>query len=165
LLKSFSRKEERFRTADFGVEGDTPRKRHKRREEEFDCAAAGQLVLLPDGLKPIETLSTGDAILSYDFSLGQRVIDEVTTVRSVEIDGYIRVNGALKITGSHRLWSPERGWTMAGDIRLDDTLLGADGNTVAVHSIERIDERATVFAVSVKTSACFFVGGYLAHNK
>jgi hypothetical protein len=165
LLKSFSNREERFKTYDFGLDGDTPQQRIQRRNERHLCAVTGQSVHTSEGVRLIDLLTPGDSVLSYDTQTGKYVNDEVLKVRAAQTDSYIRLNQALEVTASHRLWCSERGWIPADDVRVGDVLLTADGRGETVTSIELVTEPAKVFAVSVKTHACFFVGGYLAHNK
>jgi Pretoxin HINT domain len=165
LLKSFSDKEERFKTFDFGLDGDSAQERLQQRKEKFLCVAAGQPVHTPQGVKLIDEISAGDIVLSFDVKGGLLATDKVTAVRAAEADRYIRLNDHLEVTESHRLWCLERGWVTADHLQLGDVLVTAAGKTDTVVSLRLVPERVKVFALSVKSHSCFFVGGYLAHNK
>ncbi|MFI6761194.1 polymorphic toxin-type HINT domain-containing protein [Micromonospora sp. NPDC050417] len=133
--------------------------------------APGTLVLLADGTrKPIEKLTTGDAVLSTDpkarisaprkitatiTGSGIRALVEIT----VDLDGNAGdATGTITATHNHPFWTPDSGaWTDADELAPGQALLTAEGNEVEVEAISTRTEQATVHNISVYDLRTYYV--------
>jgi hypothetical protein len=108
------------------------------------CFPAGTLVLMADGTrKPIETVRQGDLVLSADPEHRQaagprRVL--VTTKNwtrrliHIELDGIDGLAGEREVvaTGKHPIWTQNRRWQYAEDVKAGDVLQDNHGHGIAV---------------------------------
>ena len=132
-----------------------------------NCFAAGTPVETRGGLRPIESLHTGDMVLSRDERTGRtafrRSIEAfVTSDRSV--DEIVIGSEAIRVTPRHRFWVEEHGWTAAEELSETSPLVGAHGLSLA--SIATLSRTATVYNVEVEGFHTYFVGKarVLVHN-
>ncbi len=134
------------------------------------CFLPGTQVALADGsTKSIEDIKTGDIILSYDLA-NRRTFPQVVSKLLVHKDvqgGYLNINGTIKVTGNHLMWSPSRNaWITAESLSIGDTLLNSDGNAYTVSSIEHVDGTNTVYNISLPGPYhAYFADGVLVHNE
>src|SRR5262249_22689706 len=73
----------------------------------------------------------------------------------------------LGLTATHPVWSADRnGWVPAGELRVGERLLAADGSTPVVESFRLRPEPEPVYNLEVEGDHCFRVGrqGLLVHN-
>jgi hypothetical protein len=136
-------------------------------EVRVDCFAAGTPVHTLTGLRPIESVETGDQVLTQDPHTGalsyQPVLATVHSkpepVRKADLG-----QESIKAMGIDRFWKVGEGWVMARDLKAGD-ILRALGGVVVVKSVEDIDPEP-VFNLKVMNAASFFVGerGILVHD-
>ncbi|MFN3193501.1 MAG: polymorphic toxin-type HINT domain-containing protein [Aureliella sp.] len=127
-----------------------------------DCLVAGTPVMTHRGLRPIESIATGDLVLTKSIQTGdlqwQPVISP--TVRPPEpIFEIATVEGKLQSTGGHMHWVSGKGWTRARNIELGDVLHGAKGPTIVCKKRQLPAE--TTHNLRVSENANFFVGDEL----
>jgi type II secretory pathway pseudopilin PulG len=137
------------------------------------CFTAGTQVLTEHGNVPIEKISAGDAVYSYDTQSGQSVlsvVDEVF-VHPDRLYGEVILDDGtrLEVTPVHRFFLPNAAdWKPIGKLRVGDTLLeGLDESAHAV-KIKSMDfnhmKTATVYNFSVRGFHNYYVEGVLVHN-
>lgn len=132
--------------------------------ERGGCFVKGTPVLVPGGTKSIEDIKIGDIILTRkSLNSDELVKATVTQTFSHLVDGYLVINGYLKVTPEHRLWV-NGAWRNAGDIQVGDTLLDSFSKTVIVSSIEWQGGQFEVYNFSVKDYHTYFAGGVWVHN-
>ncbi|MFH1655240.1 MAG: polymorphic toxin-type HINT domain-containing protein [Candidatus Omnitrophota bacterium] len=129
------------------------------------CFLAGTPILMADGSrKPIEEIKVGDEVLAYNEETATTQKDKVTKLFVHEdIEGYLIVNGNLKVTPEHRFYSQEK-WIEIGSLKVGDKLLDYKGQTQEITSIEKVKEKTTVYNFEVEPSHTYFAGGFLVHN-
>ncbi len=138
------------------------------------CFRAGTMVVMADAsLMPIEDVSVGDEMLCP--VVPGSIANAACRVRSVHertSDHYLAVtvgdlDGTLDVSEEHPMWVVGRGWTLARDIREEDSILSRDGRSIAVRSVKVVPKPATVYNLTVGGSETYYVTstGLLVHNK
>jgi RHS repeat-associated protein len=132
---------------------------------------AGTPILMADGtLRPIEKVFKGDLVLATDPKTGATVARPVTAL--IRGDGrkdmaVVWVGGQRLIaTDEHPLFTVERGWVEAADLRRGEHLLDADGTPVAVDAVLDLAKVTWVYNITVAGLHTYYVGAdpMLAHN-
>lgn len=133
--------------------------------ERGGCFLPGTPILMADGSeKPIESIAVGDLVSSRASESDPMLrAGSVTQVFRHVVDGYLIINGFLRVTPEHNIFSDGR-WVMAGELRIGDSVLLADNRWVNIRSIEKRGERVTVHNFSVDTYHTYFADGVYAHN-
>jgi len=132
------------------------------------CFGAGTLVRTLGGSRPIESIQVGDQVLSQDVKSGALSFEPVLAVFHNRPAATLRVElegkEAIVVTGIHRFWKANHGWTMARDLKPGDAIRTLDG-PARVASIEA-DTMQPVFNLEVSRGRSFFVGqrGSLVHD-
>jgi hypothetical protein len=131
------------------------------------CFGAGTLVHTMSGTRPIETLRVGDVILTQNIKTGALGYQPITVIHHNPPIETLRVQfGGEAIISSafHRFWKAGKGWVMARDVSVGDTLRTLGGSYV-VDAVDD-DRKQPVFNLDVAENANFFVGttGALVHD-
>jgi len=131
-----------------------------------NCFLEGTRITMADGsTKPIETITKGDMILAFDEDSGTMKPDRVSLVHAPVVEnGYYKVNDRIRATRSHPVLSKGK-WVEIADLRLGDTLTGADGKPEIVTKLELVQEKIQVFNFSVNPFETFVADGIIVHNK
>jgi RHS repeat-associated protein len=112
------------------------------------CFVAGTLILTRDGKKPIEDLTTGDWVISWDEEQGELIERPVTEWFRREapaiIDIFIGVE-KISCTIDHPFWVEKTGWVLASQIKPGTVLRDRDGNALVVDVVRRRDEVTPVY--------------------
>jgi hypothetical protein len=126
------------------------------------CFAAGTPLLTPTGDKLIEQFKVGDLILSRheDHPDGELEVKEVEAVftRLGRIFPLPVGGKVIRTTKEHPFWVQGKGWLTAGQLQVDDLLLGHDGNWVVVQDLLDTGEYETVYNLRVADYHTYFVG-------
>jgi hypothetical protein len=128
------------------------------------CFAAGTSITMADGSsRPIESIVTGDRVLSFDETTGAITAGTVAQLlvhdRTPEL---VRVNGNLLTTGEHRFYT-DRSWVRADALHADLSLRTLEGYA-PVQSVEVLPGGVTTYNFEVEGTHTYFAGGYLVHN-
>ena len=132
---------------------------------EKGCFVKGTPVLVPGGSKPIEDIKVGDTILTRKDADSDDLAEAMVTQTFTHIvDGYLIINGSLRVTPEHRMWVNSE-WKDAGDIQVGDALLGSSGGKVIVTSLEWQKGQFEVHNLAVKDYHSYFAGNVWVHNQ
>lgn len=169
IVKSFSGKEERYKTFDYGIGGKNIEERIKKRKEASGvditgCIITGQMVKSEIGEILIDELKPGDQILSYN-SAGQIENTLVVGVNKYSVKNYIQINERLKLTGEHKVYTRHKGWMESYCLSIADEIMTLDGNYKKIHSLQIIQQKAISYSIHVGKNESLFVNGFLVHNE
>jgi hypothetical protein len=135
------------------------------------CFAAGTLVATPAGLRPIEQIHAGDAVLSEDEESRAVVVSRAAatfvTPDAPLVEVRVREQAEpIRATPGHRFFTADRGWVEAQWLAPDEALLAATGRTLHVDGVTRLGARETVYNFEVERTHTYFVGTEAAwvHN-
>ena len=124
------------------------------------CFAAGTPVRTIEGPRPIESIRTGDQVLSRDVTTGALAFRPVLAVHHNPPDKTLRValeNGdAVVASRFHRFWLVGRGWMMARDLKAGDVVRTLSGPS-PITAVEEAPVQP-VFNLDVAQSRTYFVG-------
>ena len=131
------------------------------------CFAAGILVQTIDGPRPIESIRTGDQVLSQATSSGVLSFQPVLATHRNQPAPTLRIvagGESIVATGIHPFWKAGKGWTMARELKAGDHLRMI-GGVVTIESIAP-DKTQPVYNLDVASDRDFFVGkaGLLVHD-
>ncbi|MFD9005192.1 ricin-type beta-trefoil lectin domain protein [Streptomyces sp. NPDC059582] len=133
-----------------------------------------EVVLADGGRKAIRDVRFGDLLLATDPTTGRTVGEPVTRTFSHPADDLLDVTladrGSLTSTPGHKFYVTGRGWILASDLRVGDSLRSTDGTLRTVAAVLDRDEAAprTVYDLTVSGLHTFYaVAGstpVLVHN-
>jgi hypothetical protein len=158
------------------------------------CFPAGTLVGTEHGLKPIETVRSGERVWAYDLVEGVWQLRQVAETLTFHHEGNlvaVTVDGeTITSTDRHPYWvvkgeglpqrpipahahdapkatRPGGRWVEAGDLRVGDVLLLRSGRQAPITRLETRPGAETVYNFHVEGLHCYAVGnaGVLVHNK
>lgn len=133
----------------------------------FDCGGGcflpGTLVMTAGGLRPIESLSIGDHVLTMSAD-GEQTWTMVQHTYKALRTGFYRINDELSVTGDHP-FLVDGEWKKVKDLSVGDSLTDASGEVISIISLEHVDAGVRVFNIDVMAPDAFFAGGFLVHNK
>mgnify|MGYP002536398451 FL=1 len=135
------------------------------------CFVAGTLVMAVAGMVAIETIKSGDKVISIDpetFETAEKTVVE-TYVREDSKLIHLVINGEeIVTTETHPFYVNDRGFVNAGELAIGDELLDSNCNVLLVenHSVELTDEPVTVYNFQVEDFHTYHVGKcrLLVHN-
>ncbi|MBL8890940.1 MAG: Hint domain-containing protein [Planctomycetaceae bacterium] len=132
-----------------------------------DCFVAGTVAWTERGRLPIETLRTGDRVLSRDLRTNQLVYRNVITSTIREATQTLQIqlpNETLRVSGGHPLHVDGEGWVRVRDLKPGMALTGRESPVV----IQAISPGATevLYNLVVERDSNFYVGqqGVLSHD-
>ncbi|HAH05081.1 MAG TPA: hypothetical protein DCM05_00925 [Elusimicrobia bacterium] len=129
------------------------------------CFVKGTDILMEDGsYKNIEDVKVGDRVMSYDTELGRYVGAAVVRTTKNDAGKYYNVNDTMKITPGHVL-NVSGDWKLSDEMKVGDFLTNANGDRVAIDSIEEVNEPAEVFNLITEEPNNFFAEDFLVHNE
>ncbi len=133
----------------------------------LSCFAAGTPVHTLAGRRPIESIQTGDQVLTQDPRTAELSYQPVLAAVKNKPDRLVEINlgtEVIRATEIHRFWKAGQGWVAARDLKPGDTLRSLGGVAV-VKSIKR-GQIQPVFNLKVMQAQSFFVGhrGTLVHD-
>lgn len=127
-----------------------------------ECLVAGTKVLTHRGKRDIETIRTGDLVLTRSIDTGALFWKPVirATTRPAEPIKHIETSDdQLRCTKGHLFWVSGKGWVKARDLKPGDVLHGAKEPTV-IHRITDSPAQPT-FNLIVADNSNYFVGDEL----
>ena len=135
------------------------------------CFVAGTLVMAVAGMVAIETIKSGDKVISTDpetMETSPKTVLE-TYIREVTTLVHLTVNGEeIVTTVDHPFYVKNQGFIKAGELIVGDELLDVNGNVLLVEkfNVELTDEPVTVYNFQVEGFHTYHVGCFyvLVHN-
>ena len=135
------------------------------------CFVAGTLIHTPFGLAAIETIKTGDQVISTNpetFKVAEKKVVE-TFVRETNELVHLTINDELiQTTPDHPFYVKNRGFVNAVELQIGDELLDSVGNALIVEDtiLEICVPAVTVYNFEVEDFHTYHVGmlGILVHN-
>jgi len=142
-----------------------------------DCFLAGTMVRTPTGDRPIESIRTGELVLSSDES-GQLQPSVVLETFAFLRNEYYVIDEALRTTSSQPFYAMRRAnrvsllskdvvrgdWVTASELTVGDEVQSLNGATV-IKSIKKVNRGVRVYNLDVEGDHTFFANGFLVHNK
>lgn len=149
----------------------TGRVDHGRGSSDSGCFPAGAQVMTPSGPRAIETLTTGERVLSVSPRTGA-VTSQQILKRKVHADNVItRIafeDGASVRTTAVHSFRTTRGWKMARALRPGDQIWrcgeGQRLTMATVQSVVRTEAVETVYNLITEGPHTFIVDGAVVHN-
>lgn len=134
--------------------------------EKGGCLAGETLVLMADGSeKRIEKIKKGDKIKTFSDPVSQKTAEaEVTEVWRNIINEYLIINGKIRVSPEHQIFSNNR-FTDAGRLKVGDWLLDYAGEKKKINSIEIKHTPLAVYNLRIEPQNTFFAGGIYVHNQ
>lgn len=124
----------------------------------------GTLVVLADGtLAPIETLDTGDLVLTTDPLTGetsaQPVISPIVGSGDKHLVDVVTDAGTWTATANHPIWVDGKGWTEASQLTAGDRLVGSTGGLLVVQAMHDRGwlSGQTVYNLSVAGTHTYYI--------
>ena len=135
------------------------------------CFVAGTLVMAVAGMVAIETIKSGDKVISTDpetMETSPKTVLE-TYIREVTTLVHLTVNGEEIITTiDHPFYVKNQGFIKAGELIVGDELLDVNGNILLVENfdVELTDKPVKVYNFQVEDFHTYHVSGLaiLVHN-
>ncbi|NTW22615.1 hypothetical protein HGA34_03710 [Candidatus Falkowbacteria bacterium] len=134
--------------------------------EKGGCFVAGTEINLADGTKKkIEELRVGDEVSTFEKDNSPtRAKSVIQGISSHLVDGYLVINGQLKVTPEHKIMVSGE-WKMAGAARVGDLLANDQGESEKISEIRYVGSRnARVYNIIVGRYHTYFAQGYYVHN-
>jgi hypothetical protein len=134
------------------------------RDKRDTCVAEGTMIETSRGTLPIEQVSVGDRVLSYDTQLSKEVWSEVRWVHAGQARELLVVDGELELTGSHPLWI-DGAWREARELQRGSEVMKIDRQPEPVASVATKLVDSPVYDLTVDYPHNYFADGFLVHNK
>jgi len=135
------------------------------------CVSADTLVWTSEGCRRIDSLRTGERVLSCDVISGRVAAREILTVFTGTTTRFYAVglgDHVIHATGSHRFWVDGRAaWVAARDLAVGMRLWTLDGTAATIDRIAARDVvAAPTYNIAVTGAPTYVVGpGVLVHNQ
>lgn len=124
-----------------------------------ECFVAGTPVMTELGLRPIESIRTGDLVLAKEIKTGQLTFRPVVQSTEREPVALVQIeleSETLICTPGHLFWLSGQGWTRARELQPGDVLHGAR-EPMRVRSVSDASSQST-FNLMVEEFPNYFVG-------
>ncbi|PJZ57697.1 hypothetical protein CH367_09740 [Leptospira barantonii] len=134
------------------------------------CFVAGTLVHTKDGLKKIEEIQVGDAVISWNEKTDELEFNRVVETYIRKTDRIYKLtyeNGrVVETTSTHPFYIEDKGWVEAYKLLIGDKSVLSNGTTTSIASIQIISGQETVYNFQVENAHTYFVteDGILVHN-
>ena len=138
------------------------------------CFVGETEVATAEGLSRIDEIEPGDLVPCQDDVSHQTRLCAVSRVYKTENRDILDLTVAgpggreevIGVTGNHRLWAGDEGWTEAAELTVGDHLVDQKGKPVSVVAIEQRNAPATTYNLEVDGFHTYFVGqtGVWVHN-
>lgn len=132
------------------------------------CFAGNTTVLMADGsTKPIKDVVKGDNVMSFDVAgqwgpLTPKPVSGVITFKDKPVT---RINGSLLVTPEHKFPRGDGNVIKAGDFKLGDIFITAEGYPVKITKLEpNFATEDTVYNIEVEGNHSYVADGVRTHN-
>ena len=133
------------------------------------CFTPRTPVVMADGtMKPIEEITIGDSVKSYDFQRNKVTSNKVTALLKFQRTEHLIING-IAVTRTHPFCTGKGEWKEAGMLQAGDVVIGENNTEIAIETIEKVKRDVTVYNLTVDGTHNYFVSNgktnFLVHNK
>ena len=133
------------------------------------CFKAGTLVLGNNGFYKVEDIKENDYVLSFNEKLKKTEISTVIKVSKRFTDEILEIaigNEMIFVTKEHPFYIENRGWIIAGDLKINDNIKTKDGFE-KVKSNNVLLEKTIVYNIEVSGNHNYYITNsqMLVHNK
>lgn len=148
---------------------DIPSDKGKEPCPECQCFTAGTLIKDEAGFQPIENISKGDKVFSFNETNGKiSILPVCECYKSVSeklIVLYVRGRG-IETTTEHRFYVKDKGWVTAGNLTPGNLLITMTGDVIPIDDIKIKRGQFTVYNFRVDPNHTYYVTALqlLVHN-
>ncbi|MCI9586291.1 MAG: hypothetical protein HFH45_06650 [Bacilli bacterium] len=132
------------------------------------CFKAGTLVLMENGYKNIEDVTSGDLVYSYNVETKSKEVKKVLKTFINECTELLTItinNTEMILTPNHTCYVNGQ-WVLASEIKIGDKMLDCDNNVLVVENIQSSKVTDKVYNFEVEDNHNYFVTdlNILVHN-
>ncbi len=129
------------------------------------CFKEGTKILMDDmGYKNIEDIEVGDFITTKESALSDRFVKaKVLKLQKHTVSAYLVINEDLEVTPEHVVFVNGH-FDLAGKVKVGDTMLDKDGNSIEVWGVRKVYEPTKVYNFEVEHYHTYFANNYYVHN-
>src|SRR3954462_1166671 len=130
------------------------------------CFLPGTKISMVNGPNlPIELLSPGAQVLSYDITNRKLCVGTVTEKITTTVKQHIIINGLLSVSLSHLVYADNQ-WQPARNLAIGHSLLTQEGHPWRIDRIEKVSQRTAVHNLHLSNPQhTFFAEDVLVHNQ
>jgi len=130
------------------------------------CFTGDTLILMKGGTyKEIKDVKVGDIVLTKESENSSKLVEaKVTKTYKHNVDGYLILNGQLRVTPVHRMFINGK-WMVAGEIQIGDFMLDKNNYQIRVFSIEQVKGKFDVYNFETEKYHTYFAGDIYVHNQ
>lgn len=150
------------------------------------CFPEGTMISMADGTKkPIEKISSGDEVFSYDTGSGKKVVSSVGYLQIVDDELFILNNGLITVSNQHPFYTKKKSgeivWAVLNksytieklpslsfveQLELEDYLMDENGNWIKLYSINKKPGIYRAYnLIEVGDYMNYYADGFLVHNE
>lgn len=127
------------------------------------CFVAGTLVSTPNGNIPIENITNGMLVYSFNsenLEISENTVEEVFVRETTELININIGSETIRSTPDHPFYVPQKGFINAVELRAGDILLNINGDYVIIEEIQHeiLESPITVYNFRVANDHTYFVG-------
>jgi len=130
------------------------------------CIIEGSRIYLSDGTyKKVEELNIGDKVLSFNEKKNIIEEDKLINIKKNSPNNYYLINNELKVTPEHKIYTKNKGWIAAKELKPNDELLSVNNKIILVKNIQMIkNTNKAIFDLDTQKNNNIFSDNYLIHN-
>ncbi len=132
------------------------------------CFLGDTKITTPEGRKAINRLNVGEIVISNNEITGKDGYSTIEYIDVLKVWGYYRINGKLKVTGTHPIYTSDNGKVVIKPVSLLQAgdLLITDAGTEIISKIEFFEKEVTVYnLLNVEPNHNYYAENILVHNK
>jgi len=127
-----------------------------------------KILMADNSFKRIIDLREGEYVKACNIDTGKIVNRKVINKYRADQNHYYLINGDIKITENHPVFTADAKWVRVADLKIGDRITTIDGS-VEISSIDRIEYDHRVYNFEVDNSHNYYVSAYgkevyLVHN-
>jgi len=133
----------------------------------YECLVPGTLITTDQGLKPVESILTGDRVLTHNFNNGQQEFKTVLSQTLRPETPTLRLileDESIECSGGHPFWIEDKGWVKAREISSGMLMVTTTGVTRVLAT--EPSQPQPLYNLIVDGNANYFVGNHriLSHD-
>lgn len=134
------------------------------------CFVKGTLVYGKEALRPIEQVSVGDSVYSYNLEADKVELSKVVNVLKRPTNGIYELSVAkekILVTAEHPFYVDGKGWVTVKELKPGDRLRTSTKERLKLDAVKAIAQDVEVYNIEVDGNHNYFVtnSSILVHNK